>query len=262
MGIMKKFFKYSGYDVNYTDQILRAIVKTTYAKKKLNTILLMLMTIIARLHIDAIFSMIFHYNNIYIDFWVQILISILLVIKSGWIFELVKKFDEEIYMMTRYLVNNYSEANYIVWKRKATFVICFYLIIYLHLVNITSQVLILYVVQYLICYIVIEIIEKRHQMYARLANPQTPTCYGDHDFDIIKTSHPSDQDPQKSPFRGPSQDPIQGLSQDPIQGISPQLPTSKASQQSIRLNEGQKIFIMTDNFTLVPTATTDPIHVT
>src|SRR6185312_5409300 len=102
MQTLKKWFQLNRlYDINYSDQILRSIVKTTYAKKSISSLLLMLLTVIARLHIDAICGIIFNFHNIYIDFWLQIFISVILVIKSGWIYQIVERFDREVYSLTR-----------------------------------------------------------------------------------------------------------------------------------------------------------------
>lgn len=150
------------YDINYGDQILRSIVKTTYAKKKVSLLLLMILTVIFKIHVDAILSIIFNTGNFYIDFCTQILISVILVIKSGWIYKIVEKFDTEVYLLTRYLINNYTENNYRKWKRNITLVICFYLIIYLSVIEINNNMLKTYIIQYMVCYFIIEMIEKKY----------------------------------------------------------------------------------------------------
>jgi len=122
----------------------------------------MLLTVVARLHIDAILAMIINFNNIYIDFWVQIFISVILVLKSGWIYQIVEKFDKEVYSLTRYIINNFTEDNYRRWKRNITFVICSYLLIYLSFVEINSNILRIYILQYMICYMMIEVIERKY----------------------------------------------------------------------------------------------------
>ena len=150
------------YDINYSDQILRSIVKTTYAKKKASLLLLMILTVILKIHVDAILSIIFNTGYFYIDFCIQIIISVILVIKSGWIYKIVEKFDSEVYLLTRYLINNYTESNYRKWKKNVTLVICIYLIIYLSVIEINSNMLRTYIIQYMICYFIIEFIEKKY----------------------------------------------------------------------------------------------------
>ena len=99
MQILTKIFKLDQlYDINYNDRIFRSIVKTTYAKKKANVLILMILTVICRMHIDNILSFILQSGHFYVDFCVQILISFILVIKSGWIYKIVEKFDTEVYL--------------------------------------------------------------------------------------------------------------------------------------------------------------------
>ncbi len=188
MQTLKKWFQLNRlYDINYSDQILRSIVKTTYAKKSISSLLLMLLTVVARLHIDAICGIIFNFHNIYIDFWLQIFISVILVIKSGWIYQIVERFDREVYSLTRYLINNYSEDNYRRWKRNVTFVICSYLFIYFSVAEITSSMLRIYILQYVICYVIIEIIERRYYNEVfHIFNTKTAVfTYTDDNFELI-----------------------------------------------------------------------------
>ncbi len=193
---IKKWFRLNRlYDVNYSDQILRSLVKTTYAKKKLNILSLMIVTIIVRLHVDALLGMILSTGNFYLDFWIQIFISVGLVIKCGWIYQIVERFDRDIYSVTRYLVNNYSDDNYRKWKRYVTFTICLYLVAYFSMVEVKSQVIKVHIIQYLICYVMIEMIERRYQMYGHFYfafNPYTPTfTYGD-ELEIISNQELND----------------------------------------------------------------------
>ena len=235
MQTLKRWFKpHRLYDINYGDRILRSIVKTTYAKKSISSILLMLLTVIARLHIDAICGAIFNFNNIYIDFWVQIFISIILVIKSGWIYQMVEKFDREVYSLTRYLINNYSEDNYRRWKRNITFLVCIYLSIYFSVVEITSYVLRIYILQYVICYIIIEIIERKYygEVFHIFNTKIGIFTYGDDDFELISD--------RKSQING-------------IQFSNYVKKTKEKSNEeenkTSKNTKNNNVFILTDNFT-------------
>lgn len=196
MRTLKKWLKPSKH-INYTDKILRSIIKTSYAKKKLSSLLLMLITIIVRLVIDVILSIIInsYINNVYIDFWIQITVSIILVLGSNWIYKLVERFDRDIYGLTKYLVDNYTAENYRKWKRNITFGMCILVIIYLQLSQLTSNILILYVIQYMICYIVIDLIENKYN------NLLSPT-YGP--YKAVYTYDDDFKLPENSPISPPS----------------------------------------------------------
>lgn len=148
------------YDVNYSDQILKSLFRSTWAKKKFGILFLMLITVVIRLHIDAILAMIITISP-EVDFILQIIISATLVLKSGWIYKIVEKYEHEAYRLSRYLINNYSVDNYRKWKRGFTLTICVYIIIYLSFTDITSQILIKQVIQYIICYFIVDFIENK-----------------------------------------------------------------------------------------------------
>lgn len=148
------------YDVNYSDQILKSLFRSTWAKKKFGILFLMLITVIIRLHIDAILAIIITISP-EVDFILQIIISATLVLKSGWIYKIVEKYEHEAYRLSRHLINNYSVDNYRKWKRGVTLTICVYIIIYLSFTEVTSQMLIKQVIQYIICYFIVDFIENK-----------------------------------------------------------------------------------------------------
>jgi len=160
----KKFLRLDYID--YTDQIFDSLIKTRYAKKQFSLILAMLFTFFIRWHIKMLFVFLFQTHPI-IDFFLQIFLSVLLVLKSGWIHNIVSRFQSEIYALSRYLINNYSPQNYRVWKRNATVGGCLYIIIQLLFIEVTSILLIEYVLQFLLCYLIVDGIEQRtfYRMY-------------------------------------------------------------------------------------------------
>ena len=65
----------------------------------------------------------------------------------------------QFYLLTRYFVNNYTPERYRNWKKYGMLVLSFYLILIFCIVDITSNLLIIYTVQNLIIYFIIDIIE-------------------------------------------------------------------------------------------------------
>ena len=152
--------RFLGFDyIDYTDQIFDSLIRTRYAKKQFSLILAMLFTFFIRWHIKMLFVFIFPIHPV-IDFFLQTLLSVLLVLKSGWIHNIVNRFQSEIYALSRYLINNYTPENYRVWKRNTTVGVCIYIIIQLLFVEVTSMLLIEYVLQFLSCYFVVDGIEQ------------------------------------------------------------------------------------------------------
>ena len=62
------------YEIIYGDHILKSVIATDYAKEKLCTILMMLSTIILRVHITSLLCYLISWN-IYIDFFVHIIMN-------------------------------------------------------------------------------------------------------------------------------------------------------------------------------------------
>ena len=76
-----------------------------------------------------------------------------------------------MYQVTRYFVNHYSEDNYTRWKNIGLGILSAYMILILWLFDITSQLLIIYIIQTLIISFIIETIEtKSYQQWWKKLN--------------------------------------------------------------------------------------------
>jgi len=146
------------YSLNYGDQIIKSFIVSSYAKKKLNILMMMLVTIIIRCILCSFLTFIFSYNC-YIDFFIHSFVSVVVVLKSHWIYDIIEKRHKYFYSYTKYIINNYTAENYRRWKRNIVLGISLYLIILLLIFKINNQILIIYIVQYIFTYFVIDIIE-------------------------------------------------------------------------------------------------------
>ena len=147
------------YQLDYGDHILKSVIATSYAKQKLNVILMMFITIIVRIHINTIICMYFTFNP-HIDFFLHCLISVFVVLKSSIIYRFISKFESSFLAATQYFVNNYNPIRYRRWKRMTTISIAFYIITILYFFEVNSRMLILYIFQYLLSYFIIDQIEQ------------------------------------------------------------------------------------------------------
>ena len=148
------------YKMNYSDQIVRSIVLTTYMKKKFNILFMMFLTIVLRSFLASLFCIIFSYN-LYIDFFLHSLITVIIVLYSHIIYDLIKTKETYFYQITRYTINNYTIENYRRWKRNITLTISGLLIIYLLLFEVNSYLLIYYIIQNVFTYGIIDVIEHK-----------------------------------------------------------------------------------------------------
>ena len=147
--------------MNYSDQIVRSIVLTTYMKKKFNILFMMFLTVLLRSFLASILCIIFSYN-LYIDFFLHSVFTIVIVLYSHIIYDILKTNETYFYKITRYAINNYTVENYRRWKRNTTLVISSFLIAYLLIFDVNSYILIYYIFQNLFTYGIIDIIEHKN----------------------------------------------------------------------------------------------------
>ena len=64
------------YRIDYGEQFLKSIIMTRYAKKKLSMLLILLFTVIVRMHILSILSILMCVNP-YIDAVTQVIVAVI-----------------------------------------------------------------------------------------------------------------------------------------------------------------------------------------
>jgi len=143
---------------NYKNKIIRSIIVSSYVKKKINVLVMMLATVLLRTCVCSLFCFVISYN-IYIDFFLHSFISIILVLNSEWIYDIVEGKNHIFYSITRYAINNYTPVNWRRWKRNVILCIAMYFIVLLLIFDVDSNILIMYIVQYILTYFIIDLIE-------------------------------------------------------------------------------------------------------
>lgn len=143
-----------------TNNILYKLCKTTYAKKTFNSAFIIILAFIFRTLLYGLLSLIFIFNNVYVDFIVQCILSIYLCTQNGKIQLAVEYFEPQLYAITKYTINNYSNDNYNKWKNVAIFSGLMLSYIYFMFVEINSALIRLYLLEYLVCYVYLDIYEN------------------------------------------------------------------------------------------------------
>src|SRR5665647_66379 len=142
------------------NNLLYRLCKTTYVKKTFNSGLIIILAFVFRTLIYAILSLIMVFNNVYIDFIVQCSLSIYLCTKNSGIQLIIEYFEPQLYAMTRYAINNYSNDNYNKWKNVSIFSTLILCYIYFMFVEINSALIRLYLLEYMVCYTYLDIYEN------------------------------------------------------------------------------------------------------
>lgn len=176
--------------------IIYKIFKTTMIKKMINTVFIQFISIILRQILYSLFSIIFIFNNVYIDFIFQCIISILLCLNNTYILTVTNYFYDDFYKITKYIVNNYSLYNYRKWKNILMGILLGISYITCIFVDVNSILLQKYILQYGLCYLFLDIIENKDNIvniyyYKYISKPEEyekiniPSTKSELDFIII-----------------------------------------------------------------------------
>lgn len=144
-----------------TDIIYR-LVKTRLAKRFINTFVVIILSLLIRLLLYAVISFYIVFNNPYIDFFTQCGISIMLYMANDYIQKFTERFSDDLYNITRYMINNYSEENFIRWKNYTIGTLLAAAFAYFWLVDINSQIILIYILQYAFCFFVFDVKDNQN----------------------------------------------------------------------------------------------------
>ncbi len=144
---------------NYGEYIFQQLLTTEFVQHKLVCILVALTANFVQLHIVAILCFITSFNP-YADFFIQIVISIIIALCNNYIYNFTERYTREFTSITTYLINNYSIDNYYRWKRLIMLSACAYSCLLLLLVHLTNWILFVYIIQYACCFLIVEQFEQ------------------------------------------------------------------------------------------------------
>jgi hypothetical protein len=145
---------------SYIEKVLWTLLKSSFSKKSFCYLLISLVTLIIRSHIDGIMAYLLTTPFEFINFFIRIFVSSFLIIKSKYIYDVVQRYEPEFYNLVRYLINNYNEKNFKRWKRNINLSICIYIYFATFLINISNESIRQIIIEYIICYFLIESYEN------------------------------------------------------------------------------------------------------
>lgn len=150
------------------NDLIYRLVKTRLAKRFINTFIVIILSLLLRLLLYAVISFYIVFNNSYIDFFTQSGISILLYMVNNYIQKFTEHFSDDLYQMTRYLINNYSEENFIRWKNYTVASLLIAAFAYFWLVDINSQIILIYILQYAFCFFVFDVKDNENNLVRKM----------------------------------------------------------------------------------------------
>ena len=157
---MLRILETTNHYLNYGDALLENIIFTDWARQKLNVMMLSLWAMILRFHFISMACWLCSVN-IYVDFFLHTAISIVVTFYRNWFYWAVEYFDARSTALVGFLIENYTIQNYRLWKRSVLLGICIYGIIVCCVVEITSGMMIVYILEYAIAFIVVDVVENK-----------------------------------------------------------------------------------------------------
>jgi len=146
-----------------TDAIVHKIFKTTYVKRIVNYFVILIISFIFRTLIYTALTFKLASNNLYVDFTMQCILSILLCKNNKYIYDIVNYFDPIIYnMITKKCINGYSKQKYDKISNSVIFSVIIGGIAFASVydININSHFIIMTLTQYGIYYIYVDVHEN------------------------------------------------------------------------------------------------------
>lgn len=145
-----------------SDKMTALVIQSNYTKNQINKLCLMMITVILRNAICAIVCTLMSTGYKLIDLFVQLIISILFILRTDWFHYNVVKYEKEFFVVTEYFINNYNFENFRRWKKNIVTCASTFVIGYLLLTPVNSSILIEWIIQFLVCYLIIDNIENRN----------------------------------------------------------------------------------------------------
>jgi hypothetical protein len=148
----------------YTEQIIWTILRSSFTIDTFTYILISILAIILRTHIDMIMAWCMGTDNDYINMIIHIITSSMLIMNSKYTFDMVHRYKPELYRYVEYLVKNYSEDNFKRWRKYVVMSICIYFYIASYIVTISNHSIRLMIIEFIFCYHVVELCERYYKI--------------------------------------------------------------------------------------------------
>lgn len=142
-----------------TDNFIYNVARTRYSKEQCTYVLEMLLAQFIRSYIKFTLDNYICFNPI-LDFMFGIGLSVGLILCTPTIYHFVQgMWHKQLYAFTRHLINNYTEENFKQWKQRSILAICSILFFHLFFVKITSSILQIQLIQFVISYFIVDWID-------------------------------------------------------------------------------------------------------
>lgn len=153
--------KINNYLTKLKKKVIKKAIKTSFIKKKVNEQLIAVVSFILRYLINIFLCYFFVFNNSFMNFILEIIFSILTTSCNEICFDILYIYNDNFYSITRYFLNNYNEDNLNKWRITTVLSLSMVLLISLCFITINNYKLIIITIEYIICFLIIEMMKER-----------------------------------------------------------------------------------------------------
>lgn len=144
----------------YEDYILKTVVNSSYSKSALTLLVTCLVTLVLKVHLTSVLSALVTLGNVF-DFFVPVVISVLVSSVSDTLFRYADTHKPAYERLVTYLLENYSQENFVTWKRIALLVLFSYLMLILLIVPLDNVTIMIATLQTALSFVITDCLENR-----------------------------------------------------------------------------------------------------
>ena len=143
-------------------RLLKGLIKSDYGKSKINILVIIICSAILRNIIDLFMYQLTRSGHETIDFFLSVIITVLLALNSLYIEKMVKMYEDYLLVFTGHLIDNYSEERYRFWRKICVTLVSSILLVYFFFVEVSSYWIMCGIIHFLICCYIIDKVEDWH----------------------------------------------------------------------------------------------------
>lgn len=147
------------FQFNYGEYVFQQLITTDFIQQKLAYILIAIAVNLIQIHIVSAICFLLAFNK-WVDFVVQIAVSVTCSLNVSYTYDFVERYHKEFTLLTQYIIQNFSIENYRYWKRIIIVTGGVYACVLLMFIQVTNALLMTYIIQYVLCFLIIEQFEQ------------------------------------------------------------------------------------------------------
>lgn len=151
---------------NYENYILQALLKSKYARELLVVMLTYITTSIVKFHLACIICWLVS-GSTFGDLILPVFVNVVLALFTNRLFLYIGTHRPQYEELADYLIENYSQRNFVIWKRYVMLIILAYVLLVGFLVPIDNYLIISATIQTAISFIICEILEHRCSIFKK-----------------------------------------------------------------------------------------------